>query len=113
MTAVAQLGMAIGGDASFLLTMTLLIGAGTAGLLSSSNLITQVGSSQTLRGRMAGLGQIAFLGGGGISGLIAAVLTDTMGLQATFAISGTLGVVLALLEIWRRGGTVLNEVRSV
>ncbi|WP_413405247.1 MULTISPECIES: MFS transporter [unclassified Synechococcus] len=112
-TAVAQLGMAIGGDASFLLTMTLLIGAGTAGLLSSSNLITQVGSSQALRGRMAGLGQIAFLGGGGISGLIAAVLTDTMGLQATFAISGTLGVVLALLEIWRRGGTVLNEVRSV
>ena len=112
-TAVAQLGMAIGGDAPLLLTMTLLIGAGTAGLLSSSNLITQVGSSQTLRGRMAGLGQIAFLGGGGISGLIAAVLTDTMGLQATFAISGTLGVVLALLEIWRRGGTVLNEVRSV
>jgi len=112
-TAVAQLGMAIGGDAPFLLTMTLLIGAGTAGLLSSSNLITQVGSNQTLRGRMAGLGQIAFLGGGGISGLIAAALTDTMGLQATFAISGTLGVVLALLEIWRRGGTVLNEVRSV
>ena len=112
-TAVAQLGMAVGGSEPFLLTMTLLIGAGTAGLLSSSNLITQVGSTQILRGRMAGLGQIAFLGGGGLSGLIAAVLTDTMGLQATFAISGSLGVVLALLEIWRRGGSVLNEVRSV
>ena len=62
---------------------------------------------------MAGLGQIAFLGGGGLSGLLAAILTDTIGLQATFAISGTLGIVLCLLEIWRRGGTVLNEVRSV
>ena len=112
-TAVAQLGMAVGGSVPFTLTMTLLIGAGTAGLLSSSNLITQVGSTQILRGRMAGLGQIAFLGGGGLSGLLAAILTDTMGLQATFAISGTLGIVLCLLEIWRRGGTVLNEVRSV
>ena len=112
-TAVAQLGMAVGGSVPFSLTMTLLIGAGTAGLLSSSNLITQVGSTQILRGRMAGLGQIAFLGGGGLSGLLAAILTDTMGLQATFAISGTLGIVLCLLEIWRRGGTVLNEVRSV
>ena len=113
LTAVAQLGMAVGGSVPFSLTMTLLIGAGTAGLLSSSNLITQVGSTQILRGRMAGLGQIAFLGGGGLSGLLAAILTDTMGLQATFAISGTLGIVLCLLEIWRRGGTVLNEVRSV
>ena len=112
-TAVAQLGMAYGGGVPFLLAMTLLIGAGTAGLLSSSNLITQVGSTQILRGRMAGLGQIAFLGGGGLSGLIAAQLTNTFGLQATFAISGTLGVVFALLEIWRRGGSVLIEIRSV
>ena len=93
--------------------MTLLIGAGTAGLLSSSNLITQVGSSQILRGRMAGLGQIAFLGGGGVSGLIAALLTISVGLQATFAITGGIGVALAMWEIWRRGGTVLKEVRSV
>ena len=112
-TAIAQLGMAYGGDVPFLLTMTLMIGAGTAGLLSSSNLITQVGSTQILRGRMAGLGQIAFLGGGGLSGLIAAQLTVMMGLQATFAISGILGVVFALLEIWRRGDSVLTEVRSV
>jgi len=112
-TAMAQLGMAFGDGVPFLLMMTLLIGAGTAGLLSSSNLITQVGSTQVLRGRMAGLGQIAFLGGGGISGLLAAILTDTIGLQTTFAISGTLGVALALLEIWRRGGAVLTEIRSV
>ena len=112
-TAVAQLGMAVGGGVPFLLAMTLMIGAGTAGLLSSSNLITQVGSTQILRGRMAGLGQIAFLGGGGLSGLIAAQLTVMMGLKATFAISGTLGVFFALLEIWRRGDSVLTEVRSV
>ena len=92
--------------------MTLLIGAGTAGLLSSSNLITQVGAPQILRGRMAGLSQIAFLGGGGLSGLIAAQLTISLGLPTTFAITGGIGVVLALWEIWRRGGTVLTEIRS-
>ena len=37
--------------------------------------ISQVGSPMVLRGRMAGLGQIAFLGGGGLSGLIAAGLS--------------------------------------
>ena len=112
-TAVAQLGMARGGTVPFILFMTLLIGAGTAGLLSSSNLITQVGSSQILRGRMAGLSQIAFLGGGGISGLIAAQLSISVGLPTTFAISGGIGVVLALMEIRRRGSTVLTEIRSV
>ena len=112
-TAVAQLGMARGGTVPFILFMTLLIGAGTAGLLSSSNLITQVGSSQILRGRMAGLSQIAFLGGGGISGLIAAQLSISVGLPTTFAISGGIGVVLALMEIRRRGSTVLREIRSV
>ena len=112
-TAVAQLGMARGGTVPFILFMTLLIGAGTAGLLSSSNLMTQVGSSQILRGRMAGLSQIAFLGGGGISGLIAAQLSISAGLSTTFAISGGIGVVLALMEIRRRGSTVLREIRSV
>ena len=112
-TAVAQLGMARGGSISFILLMTFLIGAGTAGLLSSSNLITQVGSNQILRGRMAGLSQIAFLGGGGISGLIAAQLSISVGLPATFAITGGIGVVLALVEIRRRGGTVLTEIKSV
>ncbi|QNJ07130.1 multidrug efflux transporter/ MFS family [Synechococcus sp. MEDNS5] len=112
-TAVAQLGMARGGTVPFILFMTLLIGAGTAGLLSSSNLMTQVGSSQILRGRMAGLSQIAFLGGGGISGLIAAQLSISVGLPTTFAITGGIGVVLALIEIRRRGSTVLTEIRSV
>ncbi|MGB1196965.1 MAG: MFS transporter [Synechococcus sp.] len=112
-TAVAQLGMARGGPVPFILLMTLFIGAGTAGLLSSSNLITQVGSSQILRGRMAGLSQIAFLGGGGLSGLIAAQLSISVGLPTTFAISGGVGVVLALMEIRRRGNTVLTEIRSI
>lgn len=35
--------------------MTLPIGAGTAGLIASSNMITQVGTDQLLRGRMGGL----------------------------------------------------------
>ena len=50
-----------------------------------------------LRGRMAGLGQIAFLGGGGVSGLLAAALTMTLGLQATFALLGGLGLVVGVL----------------
>jgi len=66
-----------------------------------------------LRGRMAGLSQIAFLGGGGISGLIAAQLSISVGLPATFAITGGIGVVLALMEIRNRGGTVLTEIKSV
>ena len=70
-TAIAQLGMSCATDAGFSLAMAFLIGAGTAGLLSSCNLITQIGSPQEMRGRMAGLSQIAFLGGGGFSGLLA------------------------------------------
>jgi hypothetical protein len=62
-TAVAQLGMASSKFVPIVLLMVWLIGAGTAGLLSSANLITQVGSEQVLRGRMAGLSQIAFFGG--------------------------------------------------
>ena len=64
-TAIAQLGMAVTPGVGFSLAMAFLIGAGTAGLLSSCNLITQIGSEQVMRGRMAGLSQIAFLGGGG------------------------------------------------
>ncbi len=112
LTAGAQLGMALNGPTAFSLAMTLLIGAGTAGLLSSSNLINQVGSPQELRGRMAGLSQIAFLGGGGLSGLIAALLVITIGLPATFATAGGVGLGLAVLGFWRRGQTIMEEVRS-
>ncbi|MFL0770488.1 MAG: MFS transporter [Prochlorococcus sp.] len=110
-TALAQLGMAISGAAVFSLMMTFLIGAGTAGLLSSTNLITQVGSPQVLRGRMAGLSQIAFLGGGGLSGLLAAFLFMGVGLPTTFATAGGLGLGLVLLGWWRKGNTVMEEIR--
>ncbi len=111
-TAIAQLGMASSKFVPIVLLMVWLIGAGTAGLLSSANLITQVGSKQVLRGRMAGLSQIAFLGGGGLSGLIAAQLTISLGLQTTFAIAGGIGLILSLGEIWRRGGMPMNEIKS-
>jgi hypothetical protein len=52
---------------------------------------------------MAGLGQIAFLGGGGLSGLIASFLTLRVGLQGTFALMGTTGLVLGATELLRRG----------
>lgn len=52
-----------------------------------------------LRGRMAGLGQIASLGGGGISGVVAALLCVQLGLGTTFAILGVAGVVLAVHEL--------------
>ena len=111
-TALAQLGMASSRFIPIVLLMVWLIGAGTAGLLSSANLITQIGSKQVIRGRMAGLSQIAFLGGGGLSGLIAAQLTITFGLQATFAIAGGIGLILSIGEIWRRGGMTMNVVKS-
>lgn len=111
-TAVAQLGMAQEASQRTALLMAFLIGGGTAGLLSSANLITQVGSPQVMRGRMAGLSQIAFLGGGGLSGIIAAGLTQTLGLRSTFAITGAIGLVVAGMEIARRGRVVLEETEA-
>ena len=111
-TAMAQLGMARSSAVGLSLAMTFLIGAGTAGLLSSCNLITQIGAPQVMRGRMAGLSQIAFLGGGGLSGLLAALLVMATNLSSTFAITGGVGAVLALLWIVRRGDQQLEPLRS-
>jgi MFS family permease len=106
LTAVAQLGMALAlgwpdgyGKTSLSLAMTFLVGAGTASLLAGTNLISQVGAPQVLRGRMAGLGQIAFLGGGGLSGLMAAWLTMRFGLLACFALLGLAGLAMGLWEL--------------
>ena len=111
-TSLAQLGMALTAPTPFRLGMTFLIGAGTAGLLAGSNLILQVGAPLVLRGRMAGLGQIAFLGGGGFSGLIAAGLCLRVGLPATFALMGSVGLALGLMELTSRWGLRLNPVDS-
>lgn len=111
-TAIAQLGMARTSTVGISLAMTFLIGAGTAGLLSSCNLITQIGAPQVMRGRMAGLSQIAFLGGGGLSGLLAALMVMATSLSNTFAITGGVGAVLALMWIVRRGGQRLEPLRS-
>ena len=111
-TAIAQLGMARTSAVGISLAMTFLNGAGTAGLLSSCNLITQIGAPQVMRGRMAGLSQIAFLGGGGLSGLMAAVMVMVTSLSSTFAITGGVGAVLALLWIVRRGDQQLEPFRS-
>ncbi len=109
LTALAQLGMAfaLSWPASsskmvLSLAMSFLIGAGTACLLAGTNLIGQVGVPQVLRGRMAGLGQIAFLGGGGLSGLLAALLTMRMGLLWCFALLGLAGLAMGLAELGRR-----------
>jgi hypothetical protein len=121
LTALAQLGMAaaqpdrLGWLAEPLaLAMAFLIGAGTASLLAGVNLIGQVGAPMAIRGRMAGLGQIAFLGGGGLSGLVAAGLTATLGLPACFALLGGSGLVIGVAELIRHGGLRLRpgELRS-
>jgi MFS family permease len=101
-TALAQLGMAVSPAAGFSLAMSFVIGLGTASLLAGANLIAQVGAPMPLRGRMAGLGQIAFLGGGGLSGVLAALLVMGLGVPATFALLGSGGLALGLQELWRR-----------
>jgi hypothetical protein len=103
LTALAQLGMADLPAPARGLSMAFLIGMGTALLLAGANLIAQVGSPMVLRGRMAGLAQIAFLGGGGASGLFAAFLTGRIGLGATFGLLGTVGLCLGTAELLRRG----------
>ena len=102
-TAMAQLGMARTSAVGLSLAMTFLIGAGTAGLLSSCNLITQIGSPQEMRGRMAGLSQIAFLGGGGFSGLLASLLVKNTDLATTFALTGGVSASVALLWMRQQG----------
>ncbi|MFM9088248.1 MAG: MFS transporter [Cyanobium sp.] len=114
LTALAQIGMGAIQEGPWRqplgLAMSFLIGAGTATLLSGVNLMAQVGAPMGLRGRMAGLGQIAFLGGGGFSGLIAAGLLDSIGLSATFALLGGIGAVLGVVELVRRGHLKLRSV---
>jgi xanthosine utilization system XapX-like protein len=61
---------------------------------------------------MAGLGQIAFLGGGGLSGIAAALLSQRIGLPATFALLGSAGLALGVSELWRRRGLRLEPIRS-
>lgn len=114
-TALAQVGMALalrqagGWSQAFGLAMSYLIGAGTATLLSGVNLMAQVGAPMALRGRMAGLGQIAFLGGGGFSGLMAAALTRQIGMASTIGLLGSLGLALGIAELVRRGGVRLRS----
>ena len=110
-TAVAQLGMARTPGPVSSLAMAFLIGAGTAGLLSSCNLISQIGSPQVMRGRMAGLSQIAFLGGGGISGLIVALMVMFSSLSTAFAVTGGLSAALAVLWMRKRGAKTLEPLR--
>ena len=103
LTALAQLGLSSQAGLAWGLAMAFLIGAGTASLLAGTNLIIQVHAPQVLRGRMAGLGQIAFLGGGGLSGLAAAFLTETLpgGLWSCLAVLGSLGAALGIWELLR------------
>jgi MFS family permease len=91
------------GHLAIQLVMTFLIGAGTACLLAGTNLMGQVGAPMALRGRMAGLGQIAFLGGGGLSGIAAALLSARIGLGGAFALLGAIGLVLGLGELLLQG----------
>jgi hypothetical protein len=115
LTALAQMGMALTLDHAgrwrepLGLVMSFLIGAGTATLLAGVNLMAQVGAPMVLRGRMAGLGQIAFLGGGGFSGLMAAALTRSIGMAATIWMLGSLGLALGVAELARRGGLRLRS----
>ena len=107
-TGLAQLGLALHGPGphgppAWGLAMAFLIGLGTASLLAGTNLIIQVYAPQVLRGRMAGLGQIAFLGGGGLSGLAAAglCLWPPLGIWGCFALLGGLGALLGANELVR------------
>lgn len=110
-TGLAQLTMAAAGLRGVAwagLAGTFVIGAGTAALLAGVNMISQVGAPLEIRGRMAGLGQIAFLGGGGASGVIAALITMQTGLVSSFALLGGAALTLGVQELLRKGGLRLR-----
>lgn len=111
-TALCQVGLALQGPRLWSLAMAFGIGAGTASLLAGTNLILQVKVTQVLRGRVAGLGQIAFLGGGGLSGLLAAGISREFGLWTCCGLLGSLGILLAIWELSRRGRRRLAAFRS-
>jgi hypothetical protein len=105
LTGAAQLAMAIWGLRGWTfvgLASTFVIGAGTAALLAGVNVITQVGSPMAIRGRMAGLGQIAFLGGGGASGILASLISIKASLAASFGLLGAAALALGLRELLQR-----------
>ncbi len=77
----------------------ILIGFGTAALLAGSNVITQARSPLETRGRIAALNQIASLGGGGLSSLMAGALVARLGLQSALLLLGSAGVLVALLHL--------------
>ncbi len=77
----------------------ILIGFGTAALLAGSNIITQARSPLETRGRIAALNQIASLGGGGLSSLMAGALVSRLGLQTSLGLLGAAGVTVALLYL--------------
>jgi len=113
LTSLAQIGMALSQEGPLRqplgLLMSFFIGTGTATLLSGVNLMGQVGAPMALRGRMAGLGQIAFLGGGGFSGLLAAGLLDRFGMGPAFGLLGSCGLVLGVAELLQRGRLKLRS----
>jgi hypothetical protein len=55
-----------------------------------------------IRGRMAGLGQIAFLGGGGASGILASLISIKASLAASFGLLGAAALALGLRELLQR-----------
>ena len=65
-----------------------------------------------MRGRMAGLSQIAFLGGGGLSGLLVAAVVVSSNLSTAFALCGGISLVEALRWIATRGKATLEPIRS-
>jgi uncharacterized sodium:solute symporter family permease YidK len=60
---------------------------------------------------MAGLSQIAFLGGGGLSGLMVALLVMTTNLSTAFAVTGGLSAAVAVLWMRKRGARRLEQLR--
>ncbi|ABB56824.1 MFS transporter [Synechococcus elongatus] len=96
-TAIAQVGFALQPNAGIALFLAALIGFGTAGLLAGANIIGQALAPWEYRGRVAGLTQIATLGGGGVSSLLAGGLIAQLGLPLAMGLLGVAGLLAALV----------------
>ena len=92
------------------LVLLALVGGGVILAAASANTIIQTIVEDRLRGRVAGFYTMAFLGIAPLGNLAAGALAKAIGVQATFALNGTI-CVIAAFWFWRALPSLAAQLR--